>query len=65
MIKKISQSANIIESLKDGGKIKTVDPTNFSKTTEELARKMEEVRREYKQKESASQKSAAIFALTS
>lgn len=64
MIKRISESGEILAKLAKDGKSKAVDLTNYGQATAKLNKEMEAVRRDYKQKDSASQKSASQVTLT-
>lgn len=65
MITRISQSGEILAKLTQEGKANVIDSVGFTKATEELNKKMQDVRRDYKQKDSDSQKSASVVTLTS
>lgn len=65
MIKRISESQEILTKLTEDGKAKAIDQSEYNKATAKLNKEMEAVRRDYKQKDSDSQKSASQVVLTS
>jgi hypothetical protein len=65
MVTRISKSREIIRKLEADGHKKNIDSEKYSRVSTELDEKMKIVRREYKQKESESQKFASVVTLTS
>jgi hypothetical protein len=65
MINRISETEDILARLVGEGKRKVINTTDYSQATAKLNKEMEAVRRDYKQKDSDSQKSASHVILTS
>lgn len=64
MIKKISKTEEIKKQLNNDGKVSYLDSPEHIEAIVKMNKEMEEVRREYKEKETNSQISAATVVLT-
>ena len=64
MIKKINKSEEIKKQLNNAGKVSYLDTPKHIEAIVKMNKEMEEVRREYNEKETNSQTSAASVVLT-